>query len=119
VSVERLLGCPDLKGTFQYTAVIGDSGRWIFALLLESAHVGETSIFTRAALTVAAHAGNALVAQEGAFGTKLLRRDLASPVLMFGRRAELDIARVLDPAAAGTGLRIDESALADRELLVG
>ena len=35
VSVERLLGFPDLSGTFRYTAVIGDSGRWVFALLLQ------------------------------------------------------------------------------------
>ena len=260
VSVERLLGYPDLNGTFRYTAVIGDSGRWVFALLLQrylsrgshefklklsgdlgrdrhklarlrrrgatvrvrvdannlwsdagaciehlrrldyrfmaieeplsvndldgfariaaaldtpividesglrgeqldhlpgpvggwilncrvskmggllrslatveaaralgmgvvvGAHVGETSILTRAALTVAAHTGDALVAQEGAFGTNLLRRDLVSPVLMFGRRAELDIASVLDPAAPGLGLLADESALADREVLVG
>lgn len=259
VSLERLLGCPELNGTFRYTAVIGDSGRWVYALLLQrylsrgvrdfklklsgdlardrrklsrlgrrgagirvrvdannlwtdaeaciehlkaldyrfmaveeplrandldgfarvgaalgtpividesglraehldqlpgptdrwilncrvskmggllrsletvdaaralgmavivGAHVGETSILTRAALTVAAHAREALLAQEGAFGTKLLRRDLASPVLMFGRRGELDIARVLDPAAAGTGLLIDEPALADHEVLL-
>jgi L-alanine-DL-glutamate epimerase-like enolase superfamily enzyme len=260
VSMERLLGCPELNGPFHYTAVIGDSGRWVFALLLQrylargirdfklklsgdlerdrrklarlrrrgasvrvrvdannlwsvadaciehlqrldfrftaieepltvndlegfariaaaldtpividesglrgeqldhlpgpvdgwilncrvskmggllrslatvdaarelgvgvvvGAHVGETSILTRAALTVAAHAGDALVAQEGAFGTHLLRRDLVSPVLMFGRRAELDIAGVLDPAAPGLGLLADESALADREVLAG
>lgn len=260
VSVERLLGYPDLSGTFRYTAVIGDSGRWVFAVLLQrylfrgvhdfklklsgdldrdrrklarlrrrganarvrvdannlwsdadtciehlsrldyrftaieepltandldgfarvaaaldtpivldesglrgeqlahlpgpadrwilncrvskmggllrslatveaaralgigvivGAHVGETSILTRAALTVAAHAGDALVAQEGAFGTTLLRRDLVSPVLMFGRRAELDIATMLDPAAPGLGLLADESALAHREVLVG
>lgn len=259
VTVERLLGCPDLNGTFRYTAVIGDSGRWVFALLLQrylsrgirdfklklsgdlerdrcklarlrrrgatvrvrvdannlwsdadaciehlrrlehrftaieepltvndldgfarlaaaldtpividesglrgeqldhlpgpvagwilncrvskmggllrslatveaaralgigvvvGAHVGETSILTRAALTVAAHAGDALVAQEGAFGTNLLRQDLVSPVLMFGQRAELDIARVLDPMAPGLGLLTDESALADREVVV-
>lgn len=260
VSVERLLGYPDLSGTFRYTAVIGDSGRWLFALLLQrylsrgirdfklklsgglerdrrklarlrrrgatvrvrvdannlwsdadaciehlrsldyrftaieeplavndldgfariaaaldtpividesgrrgeqldhlpgpvdgwilncrvskmggllrslatveaaralgigvvvGAHVGETSILTRAALTVAAHAGDALVAQEGAFGTNLLRRDLVSPVLMFGRRGELDLAGVVDPAAPGLGRLADESALADREVLVG
>ncbi len=260
VSVERLLGYPDLSGTFRYTAVIGDSGRWVFAVLLQryllrdvhdfklklsgdldrdrqklarlrrrgstvrvrvdannlwsdaekciehlsrldyrftaieeplaandldgfariaaaldtpivldesglrgeqlarlpgpadrwilncrvskmggllrslatveaaralgigvivGAHVGETSILTRAALTVAADAGDALVAQEGAFGTTLLRRDLVSPVLMFGRRAELDIATMLDPAAPGLGLLADESALAGREVLVG
>lgn len=260
VPVERLLGCPELNGTFRYTAVIGDSGRWVYALLLQrylsrgirdfklklsgdlsrdraklgrlrrrgsavrvrvdannlwsdadqciehlraldhrfmaieepltandldgfariaaalgtrividesglraeqldhlpdpadrwilncrvskmggllrslaiveaagalgmgvivGAHVGETSILSRAALTVAAHAGKALRAQEGAFGSKLLRRDLVSPVLMFGRRAELDIARVLDATAPGHGLLVDESALADREILVG
>jgi L-alanine-DL-glutamate epimerase-like enolase superfamily enzyme len=260
VSVERLLGLPDLSGTFRYTAVIGDSGRWVFALLLQrylfrdmcdfklklsgdldrdrrklarlrrrgstvrvrvdannlwseaekciehlrrldyrftaieepltandldgfariaaaldtpivldesglrgdqltrlpgpadrwilncrvskmggllrslatvdaaralgigvivGAHVGETSILTRAALTVAAHAGDALVAQEGAFGTTLLRRDLVSPVLMFGCKAELEIATRLDPATPGLGLLADESALADREVLVG
>lgn len=260
VSVERLLGFPDLSGTFCYTAVIGDSGRWVFALLLQrylfrgvhdfklklsgdldrdrrklarlrrrgptvrvrvdannlwsdaekciehlrrldyrftaieepltandldgfariaaamdapivldesglrgeqlarlpgpadrwilncrvskmggllrslaiveearalgigvivGAHVGETSILTRAALTVAARAGDALVAQEGAFGTSLLRRDLVSPVLMFGRKAELEIATMLDPATPGLGLLADESALTDREVLVG
>jgi L-alanine-DL-glutamate epimerase-like enolase superfamily enzyme len=260
VSVERLLGFPDLSGTFCYTAVIGDSGRWVFALLLQrylfrgvsdfklklsgdlgrdrrklarlrrrgstvrvrvdannlwsdaetciehlsrldyrftaieepltvndldgfariaaamdapivldesglrgeqlarlpgpadgwilncrvskmggllrslatvetaralgigvivGAHVGETSILTRAALTVAARAGDALLAQEGAFGTSLLRRDLVSPVLMFGRRAELEIATMLDPATPGLGLLADESALAEREVLVG
>ena len=258
VSVERLLGYPNLNGTFRYTAVIGDSGRWIFSLLLQrcvargirgyklklsgdlerdrsklarlrrrgatvrvrvdannlwtdadtciehlrrldyrftaieeplsvndldgfarvaaaldtpividesalradqfdhlpgpmdgwilncrvskmggllrslatveaaralgigvvvGAHVGETSILTRAALTVAAHAGDALIGQEGAFGTTLLRRDLVSPVLMFGRRAELDIARALHPAEPGFGLVVDESAMADREVL--
>ena len=83
------------------------------------AHVGETSILTRAALTVAAHAGDALLAQEGAFGTTLLRRDLVSPVLMFGRKAELEIATMLDPATPGSGLLADESALGDREVLVG
>ena len=260
VSVERLLGCPELNGTFRYTAVIGDSGRWAFALLLRrylsrgfpdfklklsgdlqrdrrklgrlrrrgstvrvrvdannlwsdadaciehltrldyrftaieepmtvndldrfariavaldtpividesglrdeqldhlpgpadrwilncrvskmggllrslatvdaaralgigvvvGAHVGETSILTRAALTIAAHAGDALVGQEGAFGTQLLRRDLVTPVLMFGRGAGLDIARAMDPAAPGMGLVADESVLADREVLVG
>lgn len=45
--------------------------------------------------------------------------DLVSPVLMFGRWAELEIATMLDPATPGLGLLADESALADRELLVG
>jgi L-alanine-DL-glutamate epimerase-like enolase superfamily enzyme len=96
-----------------------DGARALGIGVIVGAHVGETSILTRAALTVAAHAGDALIAQEGAFGTTLLRRDLVSPVLMFGRRAELEIATLLDPAAPGLGLQADESALADREVLVG
>ena len=47
------------------------------------AQVGETSLLTRAALTVARAAGDMLVAQEGAFGTYLLERDVCDPPLMF------------------------------------
>jgi L-alanine-DL-glutamate epimerase-like enolase superfamily enzyme len=83
------------------------------------AHVGETSILSRAALAVAAHAGEALVGQEGAFGTRLLRRDLVSPVVMFGRGAVLDVGRVLGRAAPGLGLTVDEGALVGRDVLVG
>lgn len=96
-----------------------DAARALGIGVIVGAHVGETSILTRAALTVAAHAGHALVGHEGAFGTTLLRRDLVSPVLMFGRRADLEIATMLDPATPGSGLLADESALADREILVG
>ena len=56
-------------------------------------HVSETSLLTRAALTVAQAAGPALVAQEGAFGTRLLERDLCDPPLMFGTGGVLDVAR--------------------------
>lgn len=35
VTLERVLGCPELNGTFHYTAVVGDSGQWVFALLLQ------------------------------------------------------------------------------------
>jgi L-alanine-DL-glutamate epimerase-like enolase superfamily enzyme len=72
--------------------------------LVVGAQVGETSRLTRAALTVA-HAGrDLLVAQEGAFGTRLLTRDVCSPPLMFGpggRLAVADEARLLAP---GLGL---------------
>ena len=37
--------------------------------IIVGAHVGETSVLTRAALTLAAATRGALVAQEGAFGT--------------------------------------------------
>jgi L-alanine-DL-glutamate epimerase-like enolase superfamily enzyme len=52
--------------------------------IIVGAQVGETSLLTRAALTVARAAGNILVAQEGAFGTLLLERDVCEPPLMFG-----------------------------------
>jgi L-alanine-DL-glutamate epimerase-like enolase superfamily enzyme len=53
--------------------------------VIVGAHVGETSLLTRAALPVARAAGAALVAQEGAFGTWLLTRDVCEPPLMFAR----------------------------------
>lgn len=60
--------------------------------IIVGAQVGETSVLTRAALTAARAAGNALVAQEGAFGTFLLERDVCDPPLMFGGGGVLDAA---------------------------
>jgi L-alanine-DL-glutamate epimerase-like enolase superfamily enzyme len=58
--------------------------------LIVGAQVGETSLLTRAALTVA-HAGrDRLVAQEGAFGTFLLSEDVCDPPLMFGAGGVLE-----------------------------
>ena len=51
--------------------------------LIVGAHVGETSVLTRAGLTVAAFARDIVLAQEGAFGTHLLEHDMTD-VLMFG-----------------------------------
>jgi hypothetical protein len=48
------------------------------------AHVGETSVLTRAGLALATAAGEALLAMEGAFGTHLLERDVCETPLMFG-----------------------------------
>ena len=48
------------------------------------AHVGESSVLTRVALTVANAFRDSVLAQEGAFGTHLLERDVADPPLMFG-----------------------------------
>jgi L-alanine-DL-glutamate epimerase-like enolase superfamily enzyme len=60
--------------------------------IIVGAQVGETSLPTRAALAVAAAAGRALVAQEGAFGTWLLAHDVCEPPLMFGEGGVLDVA---------------------------
>ena len=58
--------------------------------LIVGAQVGETSLLTRAALVVAQAAGADLLAQEGAFGTFLLERDVCEPSLMFGADGILD-----------------------------
>ncbi len=52
--------------------------------VIVGAQVGETSLLTRAALTVAAHAKEILIGQEGAFGTLLLSADVCAHPLMFG-----------------------------------
>ncbi len=52
--------------------------------LIVGAHVGESSVLTRAALTVVNQARDMLIAQEGAFGTHLLAHDVVENPLMFG-----------------------------------
>jgi L-alanine-DL-glutamate epimerase-like enolase superfamily enzyme len=69
------------------------------------AHVGETSLLTRAALTVAHTARDILVAQEGAFGTHLLAADLVETPIMFGQGGVLDV-DALGMKSAGFGLTI-------------
>ncbi len=58
--------------------------------IIVGAQVGETSILTRAALAVARAAGDALIAQEGAFGTRLLEKDVCTAPLMFAARGVLE-----------------------------
>ena len=72
--------------------------------LIVGAQVGETSLLTRAALTVA-HAGrDGLVAQEGAFGTFLLKEDICDPPLMFGAGGVLDTSSYAFPGKPGMGV---------------
>ena len=73
------------------------------------AQVGETSLLTRAALTVAIAAGGRLVAQEGAFGTFLLERDVIDPPLMFGPGGVLDVSEYPGLAGPGFGLDVKDS----------
>jgi L-alanine-DL-glutamate epimerase-like enolase superfamily enzyme len=70
------------------------------------AHVGETSLLTRAGLTVANGARDILVAQEGAFGTHLLARDVVEPSLMFGPGGILDADRLGIGLAPGWGVAV-------------
>jgi L-alanine-DL-glutamate epimerase-like enolase superfamily enzyme len=72
--------------------------------VIVGAQVGETSRLTRAALTVAHAAGASLVAQEGAFGTLLLTRDVCDPPLMFGAGGRLAVAAHPRLLAPGLGI---------------
>ena len=114
----------------QMAAIAGDPERWIINVrvskmggllrslaLVKDAHdsgistivgaqVGETSVLTRAGLTVARAAGGDLVAQEGAFGTHLLKADAAIPPLMFGPGGILNADHFALSTRAGWGLTL-------------
>jgi L-alanine-DL-glutamate epimerase-like enolase superfamily enzyme len=102
--VEQLKGLPDpasrwivsvrvskMGGLIRSLAVIEAARRAAVGIIV-GAQVGETSLLTRAGLTAAHSAGAALVAQEGAFGTRLLAHDVCDPPLMFGQGGVLDTA---------------------------
>lgn len=72
---------------------VADTARELEVPLVIGAHVGETSILTRAALTVAHACRNQVIAQEGAFGTYLLEKDVVRNPLMFGKKGNLDVSR--------------------------
>ena len=73
--------------------------------------VGETSILARAGIAVMNAVGADLVAAEGAFGTFLLRRDLAAPSLMFGAGGVLEAGELQLDSAHGLGLVVHERGL--------
>ena len=75
--------------------------------LIVGAQVGETSLLTRAALTVMNEYRSAILAAEGAFGTRLLECDLTEPCLMFGPGGELTPGSAFRPQDPGLGLRVD------------
>jgi L-alanine-DL-glutamate epimerase-like enolase superfamily enzyme len=90
-----------MGGLLRSLAVVA-AGRALRLGIIVGAQVGETSLLTRSALTVAAAAEDVLVAQEGAFGTFLLERDVCDPPLMFGAGGILDVSTY--PALIEPGL---------------
>jgi len=73
--------------------------------LIIGCQVGETSLLSRAALTVAQrHLGRGLLAQEGAFGTHLLASDIIAQPLMFGAGGQLDVSAYHFGGRTGFGL---------------
>lgn len=81
---------------------IADEARRRGFRLIIGAQVGETSLLTRAALTVPRQGENGVEAREGAFGTHLLTRDIWNPTLTFGAGGWLDTS-----AIGGTGFGLD------------
>lgn len=115
--VEQIKALPLLTGRWIANVRISKVGGLLRALdliralrehsigIIVGAHVGETSILTRAALTAAWAAGPALLAQEGAFGTHLLSQDIVTPSLQFGPRGVLDAEDVpINAPGLGLGL---------------
>jgi L-alanine-DL-glutamate epimerase-like enolase superfamily enzyme len=74
--------------------------------IIVGAHVGETSLLTRAAMTVAMRASDILLGQEGAFGTHLLSSDIVDHPVMFGRGGVLDAASLAIGSLPGLGLSV-------------
>jgi L-Ala-D/L-Glu epimerase len=92
-----------MGGLLRSLAIV-ETARALGIGVIVGAQVGETSVLTRAALTVAQAAAERLVAQEGAFGTWLLERDLCDPPLMFGADGVLDVAAYPGLKQPGLGL---------------
>ncbi|HET7729658.1 MAG TPA: enolase C-terminal domain-like protein [Usitatibacter sp.] len=77
--------------------------------LIVGADFGETSLLTRVGMTIADLAGRSLYAQEGAFGTHLLERDVVEKPLMFGREGKLLLLHGFAPR--GLGMRVTEPSI--------
>ena len=79
--------------------------------LVIGADVGETSLLTRTALTVANSARDVVIAQEGALGTHLLAHDVVDPSLMFGRGGLLRIPTRALSHHSGLGMTVTRPVL--------
>jgi L-Ala-D/L-Glu epimerase len=86
---------------------IADKARKENIGLIIGAQVGETSILTRAALSVANFCKGYYRAIEGGFGTLLLEHDVVEVPLMFGKAGELESGKSLK-AAHGLQLAIKD-----------
>lgn len=92
----RALACAQLAKQYGISCIVG-------------AQVGETSLLTRAGLTLAQACKPNLIAQEGAFGTYLLENDICDKPLMFGKQGKLAASDISGLAKPGFGLSIKTS----------
>ena len=73
--------------------------------LIFGAHVGESSVLTRAALCIANACDAYTLAREGAFGRLLLKHEPVRPSLRFGWGGRFRTARFLPTSHLGSGLQ--------------
>ena len=97
-----------MGGLIRSKAII-DQARELGIEIIVGAQVGETSLLTRAALAIVQYAGDICIAQEGAFGTLLLKYDIIDFPLMFNEGGRLDFEKSLDKAVCGFQLNINDS----------
>lgn len=88
--------------------LVVDSACGLGIPLIIGAQVGETSLLTRAGLTIAEYAREILIAQEGAYGTYLLEHDVCDKPVMFGKNGKLNNATKRFAQQPGFGLEITE-----------
>jgi L-Ala-D/L-Glu epimerase len=96
-----------MGGLLRSLAII-ESARTFGIGLIVGAQVGETSLLTRAGLTAAQSAQDILKAQEGAFGTYLLERDICDSPLMFGKAGLFNCSKYPGLNTPGLGFTILE-----------
>ncbi len=84
---------------------IADQARDYGMKIIVGAQVGETSLLTRAALTLVNYAKDLVIAQEGAFGTLLLKNDICEPPIMFGVNGKLKTSDLPD-STTGFGIEL-------------
>ena len=73
--------------------------------IIIGSQVGETSLLTRAALTLANYVKDLVIAQEGAFGNLLLKNDICESPIMFGMNGILESAD-LPSKSNGFGIKL-------------
>lgn len=88
-----------MGGLLRSLAVVREAKSHAIPIIV-GAQVGETSVLTRAGICAAHACEDALLAQEGAFGTLLLASDPCEPMLMFKKAGILE----LQPAFSKPGL---------------
>jgi len=77
-----------MGGLLRSLNITSQAAKWNIPIIT-GAQVGETSLLTRAALTITAKFNRCIIAREGGFGTLLLQNDICNPSLMINNTGEI------------------------------